>query len=43
MKVKIHGATPMDRLTNFTRGILAVPKSEIEKKKSAKRKQSKRK
>ena len=33
----------MDRLTNFTRGVMAVPKSEIEKRKSAKPKRTRRK
>lgn len=29
MKVTIHGNTPMERLTNFTKRIVAVPKAEI--------------
>jgi hypothetical protein len=31
MKIKVKGDTPLERLTNFTRGILAVPKSEIQR------------
>jgi hypothetical protein len=29
MKVKIAGNTPLERLTNFTRGVIAVSKTEI--------------
>jgi hypothetical protein len=29
MKVNIAGDTPMERLTNFTKKLVAVPKSEI--------------
>jgi hypothetical protein len=29
MKVNIPGKTPMERLTNLTKRVLAVPKSEI--------------
>jgi hypothetical protein len=39
MKIRIRGNTPMERLTNLMRGVLAVPKSEVEradKKQSAK-------
>ena len=31
MKINVKGDTPMERLTNLTRGVLAVPKSEIER------------
>lgn len=31
MKVTIAGKTPMERLTNFTKRIVAVPKSEVER------------
>ena len=31
MKIHIKGDTPMERLINLTRGILAVPKDEIER------------
>ena len=31
MKVKISGDTPLERLTNFTRGLLAVPKADIDR------------
>jgi hypothetical protein len=31
MKVHITGKTPMERLANFTRGILAVEKADVEK------------
>jgi hypothetical protein len=31
MKIKIHGDTPMERLVNITRGLLAVPKDEVTK------------
>jgi hypothetical protein len=40
MKVKISGDTPMERLTNFTRGILAVPKADVQRAEK-KRKQQK--
>jgi len=43
MKIKISGDTPMERLTNLTRGLLAVPKSAIDKKRALKRKKTKRK
>jgi hypothetical protein len=45
MKVKIAGDTPLERLTNFTRGLLAVPKAAInraEKKRQQKRRRRKR-
>ena len=29
MKIKISGDTPLERLTNFTRGLMAVPKADI--------------
>jgi hypothetical protein len=31
MKVTIAGKTPMERLTNFAKRIVAVPKSEVER------------
>jgi hypothetical protein len=31
MKIKVKGDTPIERLTNLTRGILAVPKADIER------------
>lgn len=31
MKINIKGNTPMERLTNLTRGLLAVPKADIER------------
>jgi hypothetical protein len=31
MKVTIPGKTPMERLTNLTKRVIAVPKSEIER------------
>lgn len=31
MKINVHGKTPMERLTNLTRGVLAVPKAEVER------------
>ena len=31
MKVNVPGNTPMERLTNLTKRIIAVPKSEIER------------
>jgi len=43
MKIRISGDTPLERLTNLTRGLLAVPKSDIDKKKRAKHKKTKRK
>lgn len=45
MKIKVHGDTPLERLTNFTRGLLAVPKADIERaeKKRLNRKQRRRK
>jgi hypothetical protein len=30
MKVHVAGKTPMERLTNFTKKLVAVPKSEVE-------------
>jgi hypothetical protein len=30
MKVRIAGDTPMERLTNLTKRLVAVPKSEVE-------------
>ena len=29
MKFKVPGDTPMERLTNLTKGLVAVPKSEV--------------
>jgi hypothetical protein len=40
MKIKVQGDTPMERLTNLTRGIIAVPKAEIER--AQKKRQRKR-
>jgi hypothetical protein len=31
MKVTIAGRTPMERLQNFTKRVIAVPKNEIER------------
>ena len=31
MKVHISGKTPMERLTNFTKRVVAVPKDEVER------------
>ena len=31
MKVTVPGHKPMERLTNFTKRLVAVPKSEVEK------------
>lgn len=31
MKINIKGETPMERLTNLTRGIIAVPKADVER------------
>jgi len=31
MKVHISGKTPMERLSNFTKRVVAVPKEEIER------------
>jgi hypothetical protein len=31
MKVHVNGKTPMERLTNFTRGVIAVDKADVEK------------
>jgi len=31
MKVTIAGKTPMERLSNFTKRIVAVPKAEVER------------
>jgi len=31
MKINIKGETPMERLVNLTRGVLAVPKEDIER------------
>jgi hypothetical protein len=39
MKVTIAGKTPMERLTNFTKRIVAVPKSEVEREEHKWRKQ----
>ena len=41
MKIKVAGSTPMERLTNLTRGLLAVPKADIERAEK-KRQQKKR-
>jgi hypothetical protein len=43
MKINVKGDTPMERLTNLTRGLLAVPKSAIDKKKFTKSKKQKHK
>lgn len=45
MKVHVAGNTPMERLTNFTKQIVAVPKSEVialENRRKAKRRQQPR-
>ena len=42
MKIKVNGDTPIERLANFTRGLLAVPKAEIQRAEK-KRQQKKRK
>jgi hypothetical protein len=31
MKITIPGKTPMERLTNFTKRVIAVPKEDIER------------
>jgi hypothetical protein len=31
MKINVKGDTPLQRLTNFVRGVIAVPKSEVER------------
>jgi hypothetical protein len=31
MKIKVKGDTPMERLTNLTRGLLAGPKADVVK------------
>jgi hypothetical protein len=31
MKVNVPGKTPMERLTNLTKRVIAVPKSEVER------------
>jgi len=31
MKVRIKGDTPMERLTNLTKRVIAVPKDEVER------------
>lgn len=31
MKIHVRGKTPMERLANFTRGVLAVPKADVER------------
>lgn len=41
MKIKVSGDTPMERLSNLTRGLLAVPKVDIERAEK-KRQQKKR-
>lgn len=41
MKINIKGDTPLERLTNLTRGILAVRKADIERA-ERKRQQKKR-
>jgi hypothetical protein len=41
MKIKVPGDTPHERLTNLTRGLLAVPKSEIERAEKKRRKKRK--
>jgi hypothetical protein len=41
MKINIPGKTPMERLTHLTRGLLAVPKADIERAEK-KRQQKKR-
>jgi hypothetical protein len=42
MKIKISGDTPMERLTNLTRGILAVPKADIERADKKRKRQKRR-
>jgi hypothetical protein len=42
MKIKVNGDTPMERLTNLTRGLLAVPKIDVVRAEK-KRRQRKRK
>jgi hypothetical protein len=44
MKIKIQGDTPHERMTNITKGLLAVPKSDVvkaEKKRQAKKQRRK--
>lgn len=44
MKINVKGDTPMERLTNLTRGLLAVPKADIvraEKKRQEKKRRRK--
>lgn len=44
MKVRIKGETPLERLTNFTRGVLAVSKEEVAREETKwKRKKQRRK
>jgi hypothetical protein len=31
MKVTVPGKTPLERLTNFTKRVIAVPKDEVER------------
>lgn len=45
MKIKVTGDTPHERLTNLTRGLLAVPKADIdraEKQRQQKKRRQKR-
>jgi hypothetical protein len=42
MKIKVQGDTPMERLTNLTRGLLAVPKADIERAEKKRQQQKKR-
>lgn len=42
MKIKVAGDTPMERLTNLTRGLLAVPKADIECAEKKRQQQKKR-
>jgi hypothetical protein len=46
MKINIKGETPMERLINLTRGVLTVPKADVEraekKRQQAKKRRRKR-
>jgi len=47
MKISIPGKTPMERLTNLTKRVIAVPKEEVERgeqkwRKARQKRQSKR-
>jgi hypothetical protein len=43
MKVIIAGKTPMERLTNLTKRVMAVPKDEVEREEQKWRKERRRK